>query len=113
LDHISLILQLIAHQNAARVSPVDAFQYMLHECKKYAHIINARTGYGVTFQRNVTVVSPTATTADWLATAWSILTLDQVKILATKYKSEVLITTLQNGKIQKVSFGKFDSYLEQ
>ena len=99
--------------NKAVATSGDAFQYMLHEGKMYAHIIDARTGYGVTFQRNVTVVSPSATTADWLATACSILTLDQVKILAKKYKSEVLITTLQNRKIHKVSFGKFDSYLEQ
>ena len=99
--------------NKAVATSGDAFQYMLHEGKKYGHIIDPRTGYGVTFQRNVTVVAPTATIADWLATACSILTLDQVKILAKKYKSEVLITTLQNGRIHKVSFGKFDSYLEQ
>jgi thiamine biosynthesis lipoprotein len=99
--------------NKAVATSGDAFQYMLHEGKKYGHIIDPRTGYGVTFQRNVTVVAPTATTADWLATACSILTLDQVKILAKKYKSEVLITKLQNGRIHKVSFGKFDSYLAQ
>ncbi len=99
--------------NKAVATSGDAYQYMLHKGKKYAHVIDARTGYGVTFQRNVTVVAPSATTADWLATACSILTTDQVKILAKKYKSEVLITTLQNGMIHKVSFGKFDSYLEQ
>lgn len=99
--------------NKAVATSGDAYQYMLHKGKKYAHIIDARTGYGVTFQRNVTVVAQSATTADWLATACSILTIDQVKILAKKYKSEVLITTLQNGRIHKVSFGKFDSYLEQ
>ena len=99
--------------NKAVATSGDAYQYMLHKGKKFAHIIDARTGYGVTFQRNVTVVAPSATTADWLATACSILTIEQVKILAKKYKSEVLITTLQNGRIHKVSFGKFDSYLEQ
>ncbi len=99
--------------NKAVATSGDAFQYMLHEGKKYAHIIDARTGYGVTFQRNVTVVAPTATTADWLATACSILTLEQVKILAKKYKSEVLISTIQNGRIHKVIFGKFDGYLAQ
>lgn len=98
--------------NKAVATSGDAFQFMLHKGKKYAHIIDARTGYGVTFQRNVTVVSPSATTADWLATACSILTLDQVKILAKKYKSEVLITSLQSGRIHTQSFGKFDSYLE-
>jgi thiamine biosynthesis lipoprotein len=108
-----LLERKLVLSNKAVATSGDAFQFMVHEGKRYGHIIDPRTGYGVTFQRNVTVVAPTATTADWLATACSILTLEQVKILAKKYKSEVLITTLQNGRIQKLSFGKFDSYLEQ
>lgn len=108
-----LLERKLVLSNKAVATSGDAFQFMVHEGKRYGHIIDPRTGYGVTFQRNVTVVAPTATTADWLATACSILTLAQVKILAKKYKSEVLITTLQNGRIQKLSFGKFDSYLEQ
>jgi thiamine biosynthesis lipoprotein len=108
-----LLERKLVLSNKAVATSGDAFQFMLHEGKKYGHIIDPRTGYGVTFQRNVTVVAPTATTADWLATACSILTLEQVKILAKKYKSEVLITTLQNGRIHKVIFGKFDGYLAQ
>jgi thiamine biosynthesis lipoprotein len=99
--------------NKAVATSGNAFQYMLHKGKKYGHIIDARTGYGAMFQRNVTVVSSSATTADWLATACSILPLDQVKILAKKYKSEVLITTLQNGRVHKLSFGNFDAYWAQ
>ncbi len=108
-----LLERKLVLSNKAVATSGDAFQFMLHEGKKYGHIIDPRTGYGVTFQRNVTVVAPTATTADWLATACSILTLEQVKILAEKYKSEVLITTLQNGRIHKVIIGKFDGYLAQ
>ena len=108
-----LLERKLVLSNKAVATSGDAFQFMLHEGKKYGHIIDPRTGYGVTFQRNVTVVAPTATTADWLATACSILTLEQVKILAKKYKSEVLITTLQNGRVHKVNFGKFESYLGQ
>lgn len=108
-----LLERKLVLSNKAVATSGDAFQFMLHEGKKYGHIIDPRTGYGVTFQRNVTVVAPTATTADWLATACSILTLEQVKILAKKYKSEVLITTLQNGRIHKVIIGKFDGYLAQ
>ncbi|MFM6969502.1 MAG: FAD:protein FMN transferase [Sediminibacterium sp.] len=99
--------------NKAVATSGDAFQYMLHDGKKYGHIIDAKTGYGVTFQRNVTVISPNATTADWLATACSILPLKQVKILAKKYKSEVFITRLQNGRIRKINFGNFDTYWTQ
>jgi thiamine biosynthesis lipoprotein len=108
-----LLERKLVLSNKAVATSGDAFQYMLHDRKKYGHIIDPRTGYGVTFQRNVTVVAPTATTADWLATACSILTLDQVKILAKKYKSEVLISTVQNGRVHKVNFGKFESYLGQ
>jgi len=108
-----LLKRKLVLSNKAVATSGDAFQFMLHEGKKYGHIIDPRTGYGVTFQRNVTVVAPTATTADWLATACSILTLEQVKILAEKYKSEVLITTVENGRIHKVIFGKFDGYLAQ
>jgi len=108
-----LLERKLVLSNKAVATSGDAFQFMLHEEKKYGHIIDPRTGYGVTFQRNVTVVAPTATTADWLATACSILTLEQVKILAKKYKSEVLITTVQNGRIHKVIIGKFDGYLAQ
>ncbi|MFZ9207943.1 MAG: FAD:protein FMN transferase, partial [Sediminibacterium sp.] len=108
-----LLERKLVLSNKAVATSGDSFQFMLHEGKKYGHIIDPRTGYGVTFQRNVTVVAPTATTADWLATACSILTLEQVKILAEKYKSEVLITTLQNGRIHKVIIGKFDGYLAQ
>jgi thiamine biosynthesis lipoprotein len=108
-----LLERKLVLSNKAVATSGDAFQYMLHEGKKYGHIIDPRTGYGVTFQRNVTVVAPTATTADWLATACSILTFDQVKILAKKYKSEVLISTVQNGRVHKVNFGKFESYLGQ
>jgi thiamine biosynthesis lipoprotein len=108
-----LLKRKLVLSNKAVATSGDAFQFMLHEGKKYGHIIDPRTGYGVTFQRNVTIVAPTATTADWLATACSILTLEQVKILAEKYKSEVLITTVQNGRIHKVIFGKFDGYLAQ
>ncbi len=108
-----LLERKLVLSNKAVATSGDAFQFMLHEGKKYGHIIDPRTGYGVTFQRNVTVVAPTATTADWLATACSVLKLEQVKILAEKYKSEVLITTVQNGRIHKVIFGKFDGYLAQ
>ena len=79
---------------------------------------NARCAAGVVYPPGFalglsTEQPPNATTADWLATACSILPLDQVKILAKKYKSEVLITTLQNGHINKLIFGNFDAYWAQ
>ena len=65
--------------------------------KRYSHIIDPRTGYGVTSQRNVTVIAKDGTTADWLATACSILPVKKAKNLATQLGAEVLITEIQKG----------------
>lgn len=44
-------------------------KYFLHEGKRYAHIINPKTGYPVTDKKSVTVISPSAELSDALATA--------------------------------------------
>ena len=77
----------------------DAYQYMEFEGKKYSHIIDPRTGYGISDQRNVTVVAKDATTADWLATACSILPIPAAKKLALANHAELLITELREGQV--------------
>ena len=51
----------------------DTYQYLEHKGKRYSHIIDPRTGYGLIDQKQVTVVAPTATLADALASALSVL----------------------------------------
>jgi len=51
----------------------DLYQYLAHGKKKYSHILDPRTGYGVQSSRNVTVIAADGVTADWLATACSVL----------------------------------------
>lgn len=75
----------------------DVFQYLEYNGKRYSHIIDPRTGYGITHQRNVTVIAQDAVTADWLATACSILTVDEAKRLAKKMKAELMIAEIRNG----------------
>jgi thiamine biosynthesis lipoprotein len=86
-------------QNMAVATSGDAYQYFEHEGKKYSHIIDPRAGYGISSQRNVTVIAKDGTTADWLATACSILPIEEAKQLAQKMGAEVLITVLKNKKI--------------
>ena len=52
---------------------------MEHKGIKYSHIIDPNTGYGVTSLRNVTVIAKDGATADWLATACSILPISKAK----------------------------------
>lgn len=47
----------------------DMFQFVEINGKRYSHIVNPFTGYGLTNQRTVSVIAPNGTNADWLSTA--------------------------------------------
>jgi len=74
-----LIHNKLSLQQMAVATSGDVYQYIEHDGKKYSHIINPQTGYGVTFQQNVTIIARDGATADWLATACSILPFRQSK----------------------------------
>jgi thiamine biosynthesis lipoprotein len=87
-------------QNKAVATSGDAYQYIEHKGKRYSHIADPRTGYGISSQRNVTVIADNGALADWLATACSILPIKEAMQLAKKTGSEVMITVLKNNKVQ-------------
>jgi thiamine biosynthesis lipoprotein len=88
----------------------DVYQFIENEGVKYSHIINPKTGYGVSWLRNVTVIAPQGATADWLATACSILPLKEAKKIALENHAQLLISTKQNGKIKFYSTPSFKKY---
>jgi FAD:protein FMN transferase len=97
-------------QNMAVTSSGDVYQYIEHNGKRYSHILDPGTGYGVTSQRNVTVIAKDAVTADWLATACSILPVGKAKRLAKKMNTELLIGTIKKGKFVFKATKGFKSY---
>lgn len=99
-----LLPQTIEIGNSAIATSGDLYQFMEHKGTRYSHIIDPRTGYGVPFQRNVTIIAPDGATADWLATACSILSLRQCKRLVKNHKAELLITQLYKGKVKYYMF---------
>ena len=94
-----LLPRTILLQNKAITTSGDAYQFMMYKGKKYSHIINPKTGYGITSQKNVTIIANDGTLADWLTKACSILSIKKAKKLASKLGAEVLITQFKNGKI--------------
>jgi len=100
-------------QNMAVATSGDAYQFIEHKGKKYSHIVDPRTGYGISSQRNVTVIAPNGTDADWLATACSILPIAEAKKLVIKMRGELLITVLKNGRIRYYSTKGFTRYWKQ
>lgn len=95
-----ILPQTIEISHSAIATSGDLYQYMEHEGRRYSHILDPRTGYGVPFQRNVTIVASDGATADWLATACSILPLRRCKKLAKQCKAGLLITQLHKGKVK-------------
>jgi thiamine biosynthesis lipoprotein len=58
---------------AAVTTSGDAFQFVEIAGQRYSHIVDPRTGLGLTGRSSVTVVARDCTTADSLATAVSVL----------------------------------------
>jgi FAD:protein FMN transferase len=77
----------------------DVYQYMEYAGKKYSHIIDPATGYGITSKRNVTVIAGDGTTADWFTKACSILPLAESRKIAAALHAEFLITEIKNDRL--------------
>jgi FAD:protein FMN transferase len=60
-------------RRAALATSGDVFQRLEIEGKRYSHIVDPRTGIGLTDHSLITVIAPDCTTADSLATAASVL----------------------------------------
>ncbi len=101
--------QLLITDKAVTTSG-DVYQFMEHHGKRYSHIVNPTTGYGITSQRNVTVIAADGTTADWLTKACSILPIAKALQLATRLQAEVLIATLKNDKLVFYRSKGFNKY---
>jgi thiamine biosynthesis lipoprotein len=96
--------------NCSVATSGNVYQFIEYKGVKYSHIINPLTGYGVTNLRNVTIVAKTGATADWLATACSILPIKEAKQLAISHQAALLITTLKNGKLVFEATPNFKNY---
>ena len=96
--------------NKAVTTSGDVYQYMEHDGKRYSHIVDPATGYGITSQRNVTVIMADGTTADWLTKACSILSIAKAKKLATSLGAAVLIAEMRKGKLIFHTSKGFEKY---
>jgi thiamine biosynthesis lipoprotein len=100
-------------QHKAITTSGDAYQFMEHNGKRYSHIIDPATGYGVTYLRNVTAIANDGTTADWLATAASILPIQKAKKMAIQLGADILIGEIKKGKLIFYSTKGFKRYFKQ
>jgi thiamine biosynthesis lipoprotein len=80
----------------------DMFQYLEVGGKRYSHIVDPKTGLGLTERTTVTVVAPDGMTADGLSTAASVLGLDKgIKLIDASPGASALVLRVRDGKIEK------------
>jgi len=63
----------------------DLYQFVVIDGRRYSHIVDPRTGVGLTDRSLVTVIAPDSMTADSLATAVSVLGPDEGLALVAEY----------------------------
>ena len=79
----------------------DTWQYVEIDGRRYSHIVDPRTGVGLTDHSSVTVVAPKAIVADSLASAVSVLGPKQgLKLIEETPGAAALILRAPQGKVQ-------------
>ena len=109
----ALLSRLLLLKNTSVATSGDIYQHLDINGKRYSHIVDPKTGIGMTRQRNVTVIAKDATISDWLATACSVLPEKKsFKLIKKIPGAALLISELQNGKLIRKSTPNFESYFE-
>lgn len=113
-DSEELMERYLILQNQAVATSGNMYQFVEINGKRYSHIVNPHTGLGVTHQRNVTVIAPDGATADWLATACSVLSVKKaLRLIKSIPNCELLMTEIQKGKLKMWQSAGFERYLER
>ena len=89
----------------------DLYRYFEYNGRKYSHIIDPRTGMGITVPRTVSVLAPDATSADALATILSIEGLKNGFKLLRKLQVVGAVISEKNGeKIKSFNYGDLELF---
>lgn len=101
-------------RNTAISTSGDAFQHVEFHGIRYSHIVDPKTGLGLTDRSTVVVIAKDCTAADALSTTVSLLGPDRgIKMLATQPATAALIIRLKAGSdqpelVQSPAFSQFE-----
>lgn len=99
--------------NAAATTAGDTMQYVELAGKRYSHIVDPRTGLGLTTRLGVTIVAPDAMTADSLDTAISVLGIEDGTRLLKKYPgaAALFVQVTDDGNVVETETPEFKQYV--
>jgi len=93
--------QYLSLANVAVATSGDMFQFVEIEGKRYSHIVDPRTGVGLTDRSKVTIVAPNGASGDSLATAVSVLGPEKgLALIENTPNTAALIMRAPDGKVK-------------
>jgi thiamine biosynthesis lipoprotein len=99
--------------NAAISTAGDAFQHVVIDGRRYSHIVDPRTGLGLSDHTGVTVIAKDCLTADGLDTAVNVLGPEAgMKLVESTAGAEVFIVRNTGDGIETFESPGFTSYLK-
>ncbi len=97
---------------AALATSGDVFQHLEIAGKRYSHIVDPRTGIGLTDHSLVTVIAPNCLIADSLATAVSVMGPQGLRLIETKSGVAARILQMPNSEIEFFESRLFKKFYE-
>jgi thiamine biosynthesis lipoprotein len=98
---------LIQISNAAVATSGDQFQFVEIDGERYSHIVDPRTGMGLTRRRNVTVVAKSGMIADGLASAICVMGKQGFKLLPRYSAAALIVEEDPAARMESETFADF------
>jgi len=110
-DHLPTYVHLT---DQAIATSGDLFQFVELDGIRYSHIVDPKTGIGLTERRLVSVIAPKGVEADSLATALSVLDLNLVESTLDRYPAaSARILLLENETPVERFYGSFHRFVDR
>ncbi len=108
------VSEILMVSNAAVATSGDLYQKLVIDEKTYSHIIDPSTGLGIIKPIQVTVIAPSGMLADGFASAFSVMSIKEVKKLFRKNKNlHALISVSEDGSVKVWRSEFFDDFKEK
>jgi len=89
----------------------DTWQYVEIEGKRYSHLVDPRTGLGLTDHSSVTVIAPDGITADALASAVSVLGPEEgLKLIENTPDTAAFIVRAPGGNVEVLESSRWEEF---
>lgn len=105
--------KFVVVKNQGVATSGDAYQFVEFDGVRYSHIVDPRTGMGLTTRGSVTMIAPTGALADALASAASVLGPEDGKDLVESLEGVemLMVTRDDSGETRTVMSDGFGAYL--